>query len=750
MTTQYRINQLNKDLLFSDENYQNINNDFWIYKFEIDPKKVGYTYSLIDEVKQELASVKSVVYLKGKVFYALFDKSKFKSEFELEEQIKELISNSDEVLFRRISNPRNLEITYAKNQDLESKRYLAQLLFNSLANTSDTHNSQKSNITGSLYWVVKAIPFKETTDKKKGIWQYATLNVELDYHLHLKLEVKTFSNLKLTGKMNFPNRKTPLRDYVQYEILPDNIRSMRRLKTNEYNLKPETTYIIAQVEGKKNTVSFLDFSTYEKFTKSKSGVLYEFLKEANTHLCKYITLQYIELPLEEKTEFNKKLSETVKSRIQEFYRAKPIVLNIADSLKDDELAKKLAQDLFTFLTDKERSYQAVNVTIDELSKDAINIRIIRNKSYYDEGKDDEHFKDKAKEYLINHVTIDNFDFELERTKKGETKKNLSDPAIDVILKELYIKNDIMQSKITIMDWSFGEWIFMSKEELKNDEEKETSERKEKQNCYKVLKVSENGTLSFEVCAENQIFSNANYERYKAIYQQYDKFNGREFLNCLVVSEKQDINLVFDTPLFTIQDVESIGETLGLENQDTILLKSQITTLADNFLEQYSDFKSDEKFMKAYSAINNYKEKFNKDELNEIFENNGLTNRTKIKKLFCKFYFDNSLSILGKKDVLHHFFKSQEMLEELFSSKTNIYYSVNNEAEAFYFVGVVPDTIQTSFNNATNIRKVKAVGNLLGQSKKLFFDKLIETMNVDFVKQGNLTVLPFPFKYLREI
>ena len=58
MTTQYRINQLNKDLLFSDENYQNINNDFWIYKFEIDPKKVGYTYSLIDEVKQELASVK--------------------------------------------------------------------------------------------------------------------------------------------------------------------------------------------------------------------------------------------------------------------------------------------------------------------------------------------------------------------------------------------------------------------------------------------------------------------------------------------------------------------------------------------------------------------------------------------------------------------------------------------------------------------------------------------------------------------
>lgn len=30
-----------------------------------------------------------------------------------------------------------------------------------------------------------------------------------------------------------------------------------------------------------------------------------------------------------------------------------------------------------------------------------------------------------------------------------------------------------------------------------------------------------------------------------------------------------------------------------------------------------------------------------------------------------------------------------------------------------------------------------------------FDKLLPTMNVTFVHNGQLTVLPFPFKYLRE-
>lgn len=736
---QYKTNQLEKTVLFSNENYQNIAQDFWVYKFTT--LNLSYQYSLIDDLKQDLPNVKSVVYLQGKAFYALFEKVNFKNDFELEDKIKSVVNGTEEVQFSQIIN--------LIDENEIDKRHLAQLLFNSLANTS-SKNAKCSNITGSLYWVTKAVEAKEKEDKAKMTWQYITLKLELDYHLHLKIEVKTFSNLLMTGKMNFANRKTQLKDYVQYEILSGNIRSMRRLKSNEYNKKPETTYILAQADGKKSTVSFLDFSDLNSFETSKSGVLYLFLKEVQEQLSKYITIKFVELPFsQEKTEFDKQLSDSVKAKIKAFYQSKPIVINIADSLKDDPKAIQLAQDLQTFLTDKEREYKVPNVSIGNLSENTLNIRIIRNKENYDEQNDEHCSKyqnGKYRNFLVHHITTDDFGIELEKTKKSETKKMLSSPAIDVILKESYIKNDIKEGKITILDWTFGEWLFMGKEEIKE----ETQNSKDKKYAFHLLKVLENGNLEFITCPPDQVFSNSDYERLKSIYQNYDKFNGREFLNCLLVSNHQDINLIFETPRFTIQEIEKIGETLELEAQETELQKSQVLAMLGKFVAENQSFTSDEKLQNTLNRLKNFKDKLSKDELNNLFEEQGLNNRTKIKKAFCDFYYQNSEQFLGKKDVLHHFFKGKEEIEELFASNTNIYYQDENATEALYFVGVVPKQIQTSFQNATNIRKIKVVKNLKMQQSQLVFDQLLQTMAVDFVKQGSLTVLPFPFKYLREI
>ena len=43
-----------------------------------------------------------------------------------------------------------------------------------------------------------------------------------------------------------------------------------------------------------------------------------------------------------------------------------------------------------------------------------------------------------------------------------------------------------------------------------------------------------------------------------------------------------------------------------------------------------------------------------------------------------------------------------------------------------------------------IREVQAI-----DDAPVFFDELLPLMDVDFVRLGSLTVLPFPFKYLRE-
>lgn len=732
---EHKTNQLEKTVLFSNENYQRIAQDFWVYKFTT--ANPSYQYSLIDDLKQDLPNVKSVVYLQGKAFYALFEKAKFKNDFELEGKIKSVINGSEEVQFSQITNLRD--------ENEIDKRHLAQLLLNSLATTS-TKNAKCSNITGSLYWIVKTENSKDES-KKPYISKYVTLKLELDYHLHLQLGVETFTSIYLKKYMDF--KKTKFEKLPKYEITSGSIRTMKRIKFSTKDENRTDVYVQRQV-GKKNNVTFLDFSDWNSFETSKSGVLYLFLKEVQEQLSKYITIKFVELPFsQEKTEFDKKLSDNVKARIKAFYQSKPIVINIADSLKDNQEANQLAQDLQTFLTDQEREYKAKNITFGDLSESALNIRIIRSEKNYDRDNDEhcnKYQNGKFKNYLVHHITTDDFDIELEKTKKGETKKLLSSPAIDVILKESYIKNDIKQGKITILDWTFGEWLFMGKEEIK--EENQSS--KDKKYAFHLLKVLENGNLEFTTCLPDQVFSNSDYERLKSIYQTYDKFNGREFLNCLLVSNHQDINLIFETPRFTIQDIEKIGETLELEAQETELQKSQVLAILEKFVVENQSFASDEKLLNTTNRLKNFRYKISKDELNNLFEEQGLNNRTKIKKAFCDFYYQNSEQFLGKKDVLHHFFKGKEEIEELFASNTNIYYQDENSTEAFYFVGVVPKQIQTSFQNATNIRKIKAVKNLKGQQSQLIFDQLLQTMAVDFVKQGSLTVLPFPFKYLREI
>ena len=53
-------------------------------------------------------------------------------------------------------------------------------------------------------------------------------------------------------------------------------------------------------------------------------------------------------------------------------------------------------------------------------------------------------------------------------------------------------------------------------------------------------------------------------------------------------------------------------------------------------------------------------------------------------------------------------------------------------------------MRPKINRAANIRRIEGY-----KDAPIMFEKLLGTMNVTFVHNGQLTVLPFPFKYLRE-
>ena len=82
-------------------------------------------------------------------------------------------------------------------------------------------------------------------------------------------------------------------------------------------------------------------------------------------------------------------------------------------------------------------------------------------------------------------------------------------------------------------------------------------------------------------------------------------------------------------------------------------------------------------------------------------------------------------------------------DELLSSCLDIK-MFDDKQSKYYFVGTIGNGMRYLVNRAANIRKIEPF-----DDSELIFEKLLPLMNVTFVRNGQLTVLPFPFKYLRE-
>lgn len=88
-------------------------------------------------------------------------------------------------------------------------------------------------------------------------------------------------------------------------------------------------------------------------------------------------------------------------------------------------------------------------------------------------------------------------------------------------------------------------------------------------------------------------------------------------------------------------------------------------------------------------------------------------------------------------------RSKEKRDDLLPSVLDIKY-FDKDKSKYYFVGTIGNGMNRSINNAATIRKIEGYKN-----SDIFFDRLLPLMNVTFVRNGQLTVQPFPFKYLRE-
>jgi len=704
------------NLLKLEFDYENIMNDFHVFEFKTTKDKL-YKYSYIDDVKQELKTV-SVVYLTGKSFYALFSKKDYKYMMNVLDEFKTIIGEREDVIANPISNLTKMD-----------KRHLAQLLLNSLAN-QDVAEAEYGNITGKLYYIVDSEQSQNKESGKPIVWKYITLNISLYYHdwrnkkLSLILDVSTFTSLLKRKSMIFKKKK--LQEHQHYEIVPQT-RKMRRLKQSEYRTS-NNSFIIKQVEGaRKSIIPFLDFSDYKKFRHTKCGILYKFKKDVDDKLSKYFkdfSFETLDKD-EEKLSFNENAMLRKDERIKNFYQTLPTIIDIEavkDSETDSEKANSIANELISFLSDSEKGYciKKERISIGKAEPDAINFRFIHNKKYY-EGKPDPKYDYQNKNLLIQHLTLE--DFEIIPNKRKTS------PTLDNLFKELYIKQDIINGRVSIMDWTFENWKFITRQTIESDNENE-----DPISIFHAVTIDSSGNLIFEKFRSQK---QPEYRRYYEIYEEYrNKY--KHIVEGIVISPEGDENVIIRTELFTIPDIITIGDNLKKEAEESTYLKERIISMIESLIKNQPESiagKGVEVDNLLKSLSNDKRSYMSKSALNDAFANVGLSNKTKFKKSFVELFKQTT------GDILANFFRSEK--EELLYSNIYIQYRRNPiKNSALYFVGE-KGNLRSNLAKATIIREVRAA------KKNLVFDKLLPTMNVDFVRHGGLTVIPYPFKYLRE-
>ena len=88
-------------------------------------------------------------------------------------------------------------------------------------------------------------------------------------------------------------------------------------------------------------------------------------------------------------------------------------------------------------------------------------------------------------------------------------------------------------------------------------------------------------------------------------------------------------------------------------------------------------------------------------------------------------------------------RSKDSREEFLAGVTDIRVFEKND-KVYYYVGVIGDGMQSKVNHAANIRAIEPY-----KDSSIHTKEILPLMNVPFVRNGQLTVIPFPFKYLRE-
>lgn len=685
-------------------NMENIDADFDVFRVE-KANKDYYKYNILDSAVYEFKAA-AVQWTFGATALVLFRKGEV-----TEQQFKESIMKEyEDVKIQKIDL---FDSEQCSNCFYFENRLLAQLLINSMR-TPKHEAFMYNNLTGKLFYHDPSWKHKDKLTGKVNFIRF--LEIVIDPGMYLNLEHKTFKRYD--------------RESNGLYVIDS--------KTGEFRKKLKTdTNVITYKEGSLPHNHFrvdnFDITDITHFRKSKMGVMEQFLRDVNDNLSKYISIDIVER--EDAQQFD--ISNLEKKGISELEYGE--MLQKKGVVIVDENDSEISKDIVAKLQEELEKYYHVKAAVGNLSGDAYNIRIIHDGEYYAENEMHDPHSDNLKGYIVQHITEEAEHF---------TNTKGSSPDIKKIVQELIIKGDVREHMISIFDWkrldSGKDWTFVLRKKIKtkfgeNVEHMNFGNKKafNYYNYYR-LKIDGNGKMEFDAfCDSNQ----SETEEWNKICYAYDfvedKHHGvQNHVEGLMYSNIDNIHAILLTREKTLPNISALMDTL-IETDAKERVSKEI------LLKAINDFETE--YIAAGEIISEWKNKLSvetemitKKSIKKILNMKSGTASKFNRFLHQKYgiWIDGEL----RKGEFEYLYQIGNLLNIKYDYNENDYL----DGRAFvYYVGAKGNNKKTKYPNACCMRKVISLG------ETLEYEEALPLMTVEFVRNSQFTVLPFPFKYLRE-
>lgn len=713
-------------------NREKVDKDFVIY--QIGTSYSFFTTNVLDISSNEFKAL-AVAYYRNTRWFALFIRGK--------DNLKEFAANvqsKDSSATINIVDP--LSTDYVSNTAIKDVE-LAQLLVNSLKNN---RSFEYNNITGALYYKPDII--LDTTSFELLKLRFFTPTED---NIALEADFESFTEYKSLVEFKPNTKRTHVFDKVTGEF-------RKALQSDfEFNKEnPKDRYVffssgVITKKGKKRH-QFLNFNSYQQYLLSKSGLIAQFFNDVKSQLSDYLNIN--QFPIMNYASFDNPRLEYENTDYEAYFFNKERNFSVVDTVNNTE-----SKELQNLIIEQLKSEYNISSVKKERTENNYVIEIIHDKDsgFYDSKKEDNSqflFPELLKpdqhnlfteQDIIQHVTIENFKLSNPLSEVDEKKRKniikLNHDMMKNIIQELIIKGDIYDRRISIVNWSESkEWNFVCCGTGKWNKLKKCREY-----IYYKANISIDGTLSLTTFDSTKFPEDTEWEIIDKIFRFYNKKSNVKFhpVECIIYNDISKVNVIYKTKQFTLPNLDKLTTDLALSDKNKIVSKDRISNLLLSFEKDNLELTEAEKKEITILRRNIEKESSDRILLDSLLKDVRIQSIGRILDYFEEQDADNPQFLLHARP------RAGDNMYENFNSLLGLKIAkINGIYE--YFVGKKKEALKYSLPCSCIIRSVNPwINGELNKSGDVFLDEYAHMLTVEFVRNGQYTVIPFPMKYLRE-